>query len=117
MSKEKISKIELLTKRQNNNEIWYNYRKGVITASKGHFIVTKINKVLKSTGGCVSMWSLYQNISRLFFANPDLPGLKYDLTMEKEDASIIFELMKKKYNIFVISECDLFLEKQIVLLE
>ena len=36
MSKEKISKIELLTRGQSNNELWYNYRKGVITTSKAH---------------------------------------------------------------------------------
>ena len=33
MSKEKISKIKLLTRGQNNNKLWYNYRKGVTTAS------------------------------------------------------------------------------------
>ena len=36
MSKEKISKIEVLIKGQSNNKSWYNYRKGVITFSKAH---------------------------------------------------------------------------------
>ena len=46
MSKEKISKIELLKRRQNNNKLWYNYRKGVIAASKAHSVLTKMNKIL-----------------------------------------------------------------------
>ena len=82
MSKEKISKIELLTRGQSNNELWYNYRKGVITASKGHSVLTKMNKILKPTGGCVDMWSLCQKISGLSFTNPDLPALKYGQTMK-----------------------------------
>ena len=44
MSKEKISKIELLTRGQNNNILWYNYRKRVITASKAPSALTKMNK-------------------------------------------------------------------------
>ena len=63
MSEEKISKIELLTREQNNNKLWYNYRKGV------------------------NMWSLCQNISGLSFTNPDLPALKYCRTMEMETAN------------------------------
>ena len=43
MSKEKISKIELLTRGQNNKKLWYNFRKGGITASKAHSILTKMN--------------------------------------------------------------------------
>ena len=46
MSKEKISKIELLKRRQNNNKLWYNCRKGVIAASKAHSVLTKMNKIL-----------------------------------------------------------------------
>ena len=63
MSEEKISKIELLTRGQNDNKLWHNYRKGV------------------------NMWSLCQNISRLPFTNPDLPALKYCQTMEMEAAN------------------------------
>ena len=60
MSKQKISNNELLTRRQNKNELRYNYNNGVITVSKIHDAVTKINKVLKPRGGCVSMRSLCQ---------------------------------------------------------
>ena len=65
MSKQKISKIELLTRGQTNNKLWYNCRKVVITAQS---VLTKMNKVLKPTVGCVDLWSLcQQHISGLFY--------------------------------------------------
>ena len=77
MSKEKISKIELLTRGQTNNKLWYNCRKVVITAQS---VLTKMNKILKPTGGCVDMWSLcQQHISGLFFTNPFLLTLYFKL--------------------------------------
>ena len=57
-TKEKLSKIELLTRGKNNKQLWHNCRKGVITASKIHNVLTKMNKILKPTGDCVNMWSL-----------------------------------------------------------
>ena len=97
MSTETISEIELLARGKNNNKLWCNYRRGVITVFKAHFILTKINKILKPTGGCVYVWSLCQNISGLSFTNPDLPALKYGQTMEMEAENEFFELMKKKH--------------------
>ena len=99
MSKEKISKIELLARGQSNDKLWYNYRKGVITASKVHSLLIKMNKSWKSTGNCVDMWSVCQNIPRLSFNNPDLPALKCGQTMEIEAPNEFFELMKKNIKI------------------
>ena len=96
MSKEKISKTELLTRELNNNKQLYICRKGVITASKVYSVLTKMNKILKHTGGCVDMWSSCQNISGLSFTNPDLPALKYGQIMEMEATNQFVELMKKK---------------------
>ena len=96
MSKDEISKIELLKRGKNSNKLWYNYRKGVIAASEAHSVLTKMNKILKPAGGCVDIWSLCQNISGLFFTNPDLPALNYGRTMEMESANKSFELMKMK---------------------
>ena len=103
--------MELRTRGQNNNKLWSNYRKGVITASKTHSVLTKLNKILKPTGVCVDMWSLSQNISEPSFTNPVLPALKYGQTMKMEAADKFFEFMKKKHKNLVISECGLFLDK------
>ena len=111
ISKEKVSKIELLTRGQNNNKLWYNYRKGVIAALKVHSFLTKMNKILKPTGGCADMWSLCQNISELSFTNPDLHALKFGQAMDMKAANKFFELMKQKHKNLVISQCGLFLDK------
>ena len=108
-----MSKIELLTTGQNNSKLWYNYRKGVITASKAHSVFEKMNKILKSAGRCVNIWSLCQNISGHFLDNPDLPALIYGRTMEMEAANDFFQLMKKKHKNLVVSECGLFLDKKL----
>ena len=107
----------MLTRGQNNNKLWYNYRKGVITASKAHSNLTKMNKILKPTGGCVNMWLLCQNISGLLLINPDLHALKHDQTVEMEATNAFFELMKMKHKSLVISECGLFSGKANVFLE
>ena len=72
-------------------------RKGVITVLKAHSVFTKMNKLLKPTGGCVDMWSLCQNISGLSFTNFDLPALKYGRIMKMEATNEFFELMEKKH--------------------
>ena len=41
MSKENISKIQLVTRGQSNNKLWYKDKKGVIAASKTHSVLTK----------------------------------------------------------------------------
>ena len=40
-----ISEIELLTKGQSSNDLWFDYRKGVITASVSHNVLTKFKKL------------------------------------------------------------------------
>ena len=43
-TEEKISKIENLTKGQNSNSLWFEYRSGVITASIAHQVLCKYRK-------------------------------------------------------------------------
>ena len=85
--------------------------KWVITISKAPSVLNKMNNIVKPRGGCVNIWSLCQNISRLFFINPDVTALKYGGTMEMKAENECFELMKKKQKNLVIWECSLFLDK------
>ena len=85
--------------------------KELFTASKPHSVLTKINKIFRPRGGCVDMWLLCQNISRLSFTNSGLPTMKYGRTMGMEATNKFFELMKKRHKNLVISECGLFLDK------
>ena len=58
LSIEKIRQIEVCNRGQCCNEQWYLCRKGVITTSKVHWVITKMKKVRKGRGGVVNIWSL-----------------------------------------------------------
>ena len=72
---EQLRKLKHMTHGQNKNEVWYQFRKGVITASKCHDVHTKMVKVNKGHTN-VDMWPLHQKISGFVFTNPDIPALK-----------------------------------------
>ena len=44
-NKKNINRIEMLTRGQSSNDAWYRFRKGVITASKCHEVLTKMKKL------------------------------------------------------------------------
>ena len=54
MTSENILKIEQITQGQSSNESWYQFRKGVITASKSHDVFSKMAKANKDLN--VDMW-------------------------------------------------------------
>ena len=58
-----------MTRGQAANKCWHTFRKGVITASKGHDIKTKMEKI-KCQGDLtkVNLWNIFQQISGLTFA-------------------------------------------------
>ena len=112
MTDEYIAEIEIITRGQSDNEAWFNFRKGVITASKAHDVLTKIEKVRNKKGGVISMWSLNQNISGLKFVNPDLHALKYGRTMEVEAINCFSNIMKEHTN-FTVSNCGLYLHSEL----
>lgn len=113
MTKENLKHIEVLTHGQSENENWYAYRKGVITASKAHDVLTKMDKVIKGGGGYVNMWSLNQKVSGLAFVNPDIPALKYGRTMEIEAVNMFCDVMKKRHKDFRSEKCGLFLHENL----
>jgi hypothetical protein len=107
MTAKNISEIEVTTRGQSKNDAWFDYRKGVITASKAHEVLTKMEKVKKS--GAVNMWTLNQNISGFTFVNPDLPALKYGRTMEENAVNCFIDIAKKDHRNLKVDSCGLFL--------
>jgi len=106
-----ITKIEILTRGQSSNEQWYTFRKGVITASKAHEVITKMKKIKAGGGGYVNMWALNQKIAGLTFVNPNIPALKYGRDMEINAANSFDDLMKTKHKNYKSTECGLFIDK------
>ena len=72
LSVEKIIQIEVCTRGQCCHEQSYLCRKGVITASKAHEVITKMKNVRKEDGGVVNIWSLKEKFSGMTFVNPNL---------------------------------------------
>ena len=62
MDQNTISQIELKTRGQSDNSDWFQFRKFVITSSKGHDVIVKMKKVKKLDGGYIDMYSLNENI-------------------------------------------------------
>lgn len=105
-----VNKIEIATRGQNDNELWYSCRKGVITGSKGHDIKTKMKTFSKNNGTSVNLWQLFQKVSGLVFLNPNIPALKYGRTMEVNAVNNFFEVESLNHKDLKISDCGLFLD-------
>lgn len=90
-----ITKLEVLTRGQSNNEAWYECRKGVFTASKAHDILTRMRKFKHDN--TLNLWNLFQIISGMVFVNPNIPALKYGRDMESFALEKFVDLMKIKY--------------------
>ena len=63
---ENIIRIEKLTRGQSGNQHWFNFRKAVITGSKGHEVMTKVQK---PTGGYIDMYSINEKVSGRTFVS------------------------------------------------
>ena len=107
-------RIEEITRGQSLNHLWFQHRKGVITASKVHEIKTKMAKVIKGCRGNQDqesmMWSLIKNVSGMIFINPNIPALKYGRDMEPIAANRLFDLLKVRHKGLKMEEPGLYLD-------
>ena len=110
MTKENVHKIENVTRGQSCYKHWFSLRNGVITASKGHDVMTKMKKVQKLTGGYINMYALNEKVSGRTFINPDIPALKYGREIEPEAANVFKEYFMESHKNIKISNCGLFLD-------
>ena len=104
-----IEKIESVTRSQNNSTVWFAFRKGVITGSKGHEVKTKMKRLNKNDGSFVNLWQVFQKISGLVFINPNIPALKYGRTMEINAVNNFFDIQSKCHRNLLILECGVIL--------
>ena len=95
------------TRGQNNNTLWFEFRKRVITASKCHDILTKMTMVLKGGGGGGGGGGA--SICTPSIKN--IPALKYGKDMEDEAVNDFFSAMKLKHKTPKMIQCGLFSEK------
>ena len=72
-----VDQIVKWARGQRTNKLWFEFRKGVVTASKCRNILTKMLKMLNGGGGYVAMNSINQRVSGLTYTDPNVPVLKY----------------------------------------
>ena len=110
MKDENIKKIQMLTLGQSENTLWFTYRKGVITASISHDILSKMKKVKRGGGGVINMFQTNKKVSGLTYTNPEIPALKYGREMEDIAANAFLEVMKAEHKNVVLKKCGLYLD-------
>lgn len=108
-----IECIETITNGQSENLLWFSYRKHAITASKAHNVMTRCITVKKSCLHIDGFSSIFAKISGEAKINPELPALRYRRAMEDEAVSCFVEQFSKTHKDVRVSECGLFLCKDI----
>ena len=111
LSIDKIREMEVCDRGQCYNEQWYLRRKGVITTSKVHEVITKMKKFRKGAESVANIWYLKENIYGMTFVNSNIPDLKHGRDMEIEAVNTFAEYIKNYHQDCIISECGLVLEE------
>ena len=107
-SESEVLRIEEATRQQNDNPTWLDQRKGRITASKAHSVLTKYRKIQKGldTG---NMNNIIDNILGENTLNPNLTPLKYGREMEPVAREQYTKVMTTKGHLNLsVRECGLF---------
>ena len=106
------AKMEMVMRDQSDNSLWFLFRKGIITASKSHEVLTKMKKVVSGGGGVVNLWSSFQNVSGFTYKNPNIPALKYEREMEGHAAEKFKEVISaKEHKNLSLKQSGVFLDK------
>lgn len=108
-----VNDLERLTRGQSNNDEWFQHRKGRITGSVIHSVLTRSRRLLAGELD-IDNTSL---LKRLLYTatNPDIPALKYGREMEDEARDRYIRLMKEHGHTGVkVENCGLFIDKDLV---
>ena len=89
----------MATRGQSDNSLWFSFRKGIITASKSHEVMTKMKKVVSGGEGVVNLWSTFQNASGFTYKNRNIPAFKYGREMEGHAAEKFKEVLSGKEHV------------------
>ena len=91
VTKEEIEKIKVITKQQSESDIWFDQRKGRITASKFHQVFTRMNTLSKKVDN--DLTNIFKNNegTRTF----ENVATKHGTGMEPHAESNVTALLKK----------------------
>ena len=66
---------------------------------------------MEGGSGNLVLWNLLHKISGLVFVRPDIPALKYSISMESVAVNCFRDLVSEKHSNFQLKECGLFLDR------
>jgi len=112
MSENNIAEVEKATRGQNSNNLWHDARKHVVTASRAHSVKTRMETSSKSATP-IDFKNILKSVEGTHFVNEDTPALKYGREMESEAVSEFEKKFKKNHRKVKISECGLFICKDL----
>ena len=104
-----VDAIEVATRGQSENPLWYSMRKHMITASKAHDVKTRMESFCKSGAEKINFSSLFSQVSGQSKVNPELPALRYGRAMEAEAVSSFETMLKETHKNVSAAECGIYL--------
>ena len=109
LSEDQINDIEKITIGQSENEDWYKYRKGRITASNFYRVHTKV-QTIRSSGdsGYMSTKNLLEYLQGSEVPE-SLPALQYGRHMEEVAKQVYFKHFQENHQNATIRDCGLFI--------
>lgn len=107
-----LSAIEMATRGQSENPLWFSLRKHVITASKAHDVKTRMFTVLRKGVENTDLTSILGKIDGKAAQNCELPALKYGRSMETEAANTFTQLFSETHSNVKVTECGIFLHEE-----
>lgn len=100
--------IQLQTRGQADNRLWYLMREGRISASIAHDVYTKAVKFM--AGDSSSCLRLVDLVLRRTTINPELPALKYGRAMETEAVETYYVVQFTDHENLKVDSCGLFID-------
>ena len=106
-STDEVAALEEATRGQASNEDWLKQRRGRVTGSVAHAVMTK-QRSQDATAKRVNSTSLVKKIMGYDTVDPRLPALKYGREMEEEARRAYVKAHKRTHRHFEVKECGLF---------
>ena len=113
ITEQDIKNIEQATLAQSDNPLWFELRKGRLTASKHHDIYTKINTLTKATGDIKPKTTPL--VARILFSSnktQNVEAMKWGVDNEKNAFKSFYASEIEKHTEFKTEKAGLFISKQ-----
>ena len=111
LSQNDVTSIENQTRRQANDPMWKNLRKGRLTASKHHEIYTKVNTILRCPKKVAKYSPLVAEIIYLERDLSTLSSVKWGVEHEDDAFKAFYAQEVLKHDDFKLEKCGLFIDK------